>query len=148
MKKESSFYKKSFDPLRLFLLLAGGQLALVLGAKLLQIMKVIESSERFPWMAGAAVVYIFAMFAALLLIPAKSIPKYIGRAVYSFMGLVLSTNLIAWLFTGKTISEVGSYRWMYLVLTIGFIVFLGIMVFVRQIITFAEEEEWDGPRRK
>lgn len=148
MEKEPSFYEKSFDPLWLLLLLGGAQLVLILGAKLLEVMNLLETSERFPWMTGAAMLFIFSMFAALLLVSTKDIPKYIGRAIYGFMGLVLSTNLVAWLFTGKTINEVGSYRWMYLVLTVGFVVFLGIMVFVRQIITFAEEEEWDGPRRR
>ena len=147
MKKESSFYEKSTDPVWIFISLLACQIVLVLGAKLLGIMNVFQASERFPWMAGAAMLFVFSMFSCLLLIPAKDVSIYIKRAMYSFMGLIFFTYVVAWLFTGKMIDEVGSFKWIYLVLTVGFLLFIGITVFVRQLITFAEEEDWQGPRR-
>ena len=148
MKNESSFYPNSRNPLWILIWLGGCHVILVVGAKILQLMQVMETSERFPWMAGAAMLFVSAMFSAVLLVSTKNVSMYMPRVIYSFIGLIISTNLVAWLFTGKTIGEVGSFKWIYLVLTFAFLLFLGIMFFVRQMLTFAEEEEWEGPRRK
>ena len=72
--------------------------------------------------------------------------KYWGRSIYSFMGLALGSGLTAYLFSSLTISEAGSYRWIYVVLTVGYLVFLSIVTFMRRIVEFAQKEEWNHPR--
>jgi hypothetical protein len=148
MKDSTSFFDKPFDPLRLLMIIGIGYIILVLGGKLLEWTNMMEPSEKFPYMAGAASLFIFAMFGSMFIVKAKNVSKYIGRAIYCYLGLVVTTILISWLLTSKPIGEVGSYKWIYLVLTIGFMIFLGIMIFVRNIVEYAEKEEWHHPRQR
>jgi hypothetical protein len=64
------------------------------------------------------------------------------------MGLALGNGLLAWGFSSLTISEAGSYRWIYVVVTIGYLVFLSLIGVVRIIVEFAQREEWNQPRRR
>ena len=43
-------------------------------------------------------------------------------------------------------SEAGSYRWIYIVVAIGYLVFLSLMAMLRKIVEFAQREEWNHPR--
>lgn len=40
-----------------------------------------------------------------------------------------------------------TYRWIYIVVTFGFLVFLSMVNFMKKIVEFAEKEEWNQPRR-
>lgn len=148
MKESNSFYDRPFDPLRLFFIVGGGFIILALGAKMLEWTNMMEPSVKFPYMAGAASLFIFAMFGSLFIVKAKNVPKYLGRAIYSYLGLAATTILFSWLLTATSIGNVGTFKWIYMVLTIGFMIFLGIMVFVRKIVEFAEKEEWHHPRQR
>jgi hypothetical protein len=110
----------------------------------------IESPAQslFPWSVGAAFMLFFAILNSLLSIRAESFVKYWQASMYSYMGLALGTGLAAWLFTGVKISEAGSYQWIYLVVSIGFIVFLSMVNFMKIIVKYAEKEEWNQPRRR
>lgn len=148
MQQNSSFFDTPFHPLRLLIYAFGGYLLLALGYKILEVASMLEASVKFPYMAGAAFMFIFAMFGSLFVVKAENVSKYLGRVIYSYLGLALATILVSWLLTGKSIGEVGSFKWIYLVLTVGFMIFLGIMVFARKIIEYAEKEEWHHPRQR
>jgi hypothetical protein len=102
----------------------------------------------FAWSIGAAFMLFFAMMNSLLSLRADSFVKYWQASMYSYMALALGTALAAWGFSGVPIGEAESYRWIYLVVSIGFIVFLTMVNFMKTIVKFAEKEEWDQPRKR
>jgi hypothetical protein len=106
------------------------------------------SDPLFPWSIGSAFMLFFAMMNSLLSLRADSFMKYWQASMYSYSALALGTGLVAWGFSGVPIGEAGSYKWIYLVVTVGFIVFLSMVNFMKVIVKYAEKEEWNQPRNR
>ena len=121
-------------------------LAIMLGSKLLALSGLLEVPVRFPWMTAAVFMLCFAVFNSLLSISVENVMKYWGRSIYSFLGLAFCSGLLAWLFSSLTINEAGSYRWIFIVVTFAYLVFLSVVSLMRQIVEFAQREEWNQPR--
>lgn len=102
----------------------------------------------FAWSIGAAFMLFFAMMNSLLSLRATSFVKYWGASMYSYLALALCTSMAAWGFSGIALREAGSYRWIYIVVTVGFMVFLSMISFMKIIVRFAEKEEWNQPRKR
>lgn len=143
---KKSIFERAIDPVVQAGMILGGVLVFNLMAKLLGAIGLMNVSERFPWMTAAAFLLFFAVFNSLYLLTAKSMMKYWGRSIYSFIGLAAASGLLAYLFSSLTISEAGSYRWIYIVVTLGYLVFMSIMISLRRIVEFAQKEEWNHPR--
>lgn len=101
----------------------------------------------FAWSVAAAFLLLFAMLNSLLSLRAESFGKYWGASMYSFMGLAATSAALAWLFSGVGFREAGTYRWIFIVLSVCFLVFLSIVNFMKIIVNFAQKEEWNEPRR-
>ncbi len=117
-------------------------------AWLLNISGVYAMDRLFPWSVAAAFALLFAIFNSLISIWAVKSAKYWGESVYSFMALALCSSTAAWLFSGIPIREAGTYRWIFIVVTFGFLVFLSMVNFMKRIVQFAEREEWNQPRKR
>ncbi len=107
-----------------------------------------NADPLFCWSIGGAFLLFFAMMNSILSLRADSFMRYWQASMYSYTLLALGSALVAWGLSGIPIKEAGSYRWIYLVISIGFIVFLTMVNFMKAIVKFAEKEEWNQPRRK
>ncbi len=143
-----SLFERKVDPVRQAVPFFGAALIIMLLTLLFDQTGWYERDRLFPWSVATAFLLLFAVFNSLMSLNADSFMQYWGRSVYSFMGLALANGLIAWLFSGLTIGQAQSYRWIYIVVTIGFVVFLTMVNLMRKIIQFAEKEEWNQPRRR
>ncbi|MBB4077828.1 MFS family permease [Lewinella aquimaris] len=148
MTSEVSIFARRVDPV----LQAGVILGIVLVVDVFSLIisgtNTVGVSNRFPWLCAASFMLFFALFNAVLSASAPNTARYWGRSLYSFMGLALGAGLLAWAFSGLTISEAGSYRWIYLVVTVGYLVFLGMISLIKNVVNFAQREEWNKPRLK
>lgn len=142
----TSFFKKSDDPLRLAIFMLACGLLTTLGSALVKALGLLSVSERFPWMSAAAYLLMFSVANSINSLSVKGVLQFWSRSVYSFMGLALASGLFAWAFSSLSINEAGSFRWIFIVLTIGYLIFMGIMAWVRKIVEFAQREEWTQPR--
>ena len=142
----NSIFEKAYDPIIQATTLLGVALLFILISKLVSALGVMEVSDRFPWMTAAAFTFIYAMFNSMFSLSSKNMLKYWGRSVYSFLGLAFGSGLMAYLFSSIPIDEAGSYRWIYIVLTIGYLIFLSMMAAMRKIVEFAQREEWNQPK--
>lgn len=102
----------------------------------------------FAWSIGAAFMLFFALMNSLLSLRADSLVKYWQASIYSYMALAFGTGLLAWGFSGLSIGDAGSYKWIYLVISVGFVFILLMVFFLKTIVNFAEKEEWNEPRRR
>ena len=143
---QNSFFNQSVNPVMQALVAFGGVLVVILGSKLVKLTGLLYVADRFPWMAAAAFMLLFAVANSVYSLASKNMMKYWGKSVYSFLGLTIASGLVAYLFSSMTMDEAGSYRWIFLVLTIGYLIFLSMMAFLRRIVEFAEKEEWHHPR--
>ena len=102
----------------------------------------------FAWSIGSALMLFFALMNSLLSLRAASFVKYWGASMYSYLALAIGTSMAAWGFSGIPLADAGSYRWIYIVVTVGFLVFLSMVNLMRIIVKFAEKEEWHHPRKR
>ncbi len=105
-----------------------------------------EVEQRFPWTIAAAFLLFFAAMNAIYSVFSSNMDKYWTRSILSFVGLAALSALLAQLFSKLTMNEAGSYKWIYIVLTIGYLVFLLMLTAMRKIVDFAQREEWNQPR--
>lgn len=146
MDHSESIFAKTFDPVFQAMIALGGVIGISVIAKLIGLSGLTEVPQRFPWMSAASMMLLFAVFNSVFSLSAENMMKYWARSVYSFLGLAAGAGLFAYMFSSLTIDEAGSYRWIYIVVTIGYLVFMSMMGILRKIVTFAEREEWNNPR--
>ena len=105
-----------------------------------------EIEQRFPWTIAASFLLFFSALNAILSIFAKNMDNYWSRSILCFVGLAALSALLAQLFSKLTMNDAGSYKWIYIVVTIGYLVFLLILTAMRKIVDFAQREEWNQPK--
>lgn len=101
------------------------------------------------WILMTACILFYSVFSSILSLKVKDPNRYWRDAVIAFVALAVSAALIAWLISGVTMDDAGSFRWLYMVLAFGFLVFLSIMRLVRRIVEIAirqDEKLRGGPR--
>jgi len=108
----------------------------------------IEVSNRFAWLNAASFMLFFAVLNSIYSLTAKSVPHYWGLSMYSFMIVASLSGLQAYLFSGISIANAGSYMWIYVVVTFGYLVFLSLMSILKKVVSFAEKEEWNSPKMR
>lgn len=113
-------------------------------AKLFQITGLSLVSGKFFWMTATVFLLLFAIFNSLFSFTSTSSMKYWGRSVYGFLGLAFLSGFVAYLFSSMSISEAGSFRWIYFVVTLCYIVFLTMVNLMRKIIEFAQRDEFNA----
>lgn len=143
---ETSIFESKIDPLYQ----AGGALVAVfifdvLGSGLGAATDDFVTS-KWPWLVAASFLLFFSLFNAIMSATSKNLMKYWGRSIYCFMGLALGSGLLAWGFSGIPIGQAGSYKWIFFVVTFGYMVFLSMVAFMKKIVEFAQKEEWNRPR--
>ena len=141
-----SFFDKAYNPVYQALASLAGVISIILLSKMANAIGLVEIPDRFPWLTAASFILLFSLFNSVFSLATDNMVKYWGRSIYSFLGLAAGSGIVAYLFSHIPISEAGSYRWIYFVLFIGYLVFLSMMATIRRIVEFAQKEEWNHPR--
>ena len=94
-----------------------------------------------PWIITTAMVLFFSLFNSILSLKAESMNKYWGRSIIGFMVLLVLSAVIARLFSGLSMDEAGSFRWLFLVLTMGYLIFLAIVRTMKRIVQIAIKQD-------
>lgn len=105
-----------------------------------------DIEQRFPWTVTASFILFFAVGNSMFSLLSKNMDSYWTRSILSYVGLAGFSGLVAYLFSSLGINEAGSYRWLYIVLTFGYLLFLAIIGLMKKIVEFAQREEWNQPR--
>lgn len=143
-----SFYERKIDPIRQAAGFFGISALSMALTWLFNLTGWYEADQLFPWSIATAFLLLFAVFNSLMSLNADSFMQYWGRSIYSFLGLAFLNGVAAWLVSGVRLNDAQSYRWIYIVVTFGFLVFLTLVNLMKKIVQFAEREEWDQPRRR
>jgi len=143
---KQSFFEKAYNPFLQGGLVFGAALVCIILGKLIQWTGLAEVDARFPWTVAATFLLFFALFNSIFSLSSKKLEKYWSRSIVSFIALAVVSGLAAWLFSSLTINEAGSFRWIFFVLTVGYLVFLSVMGFAKTIVEYAQKEEWNQPR--
>lgn len=104
--------------------------------------------DRFGYQLAATMLLMFGVTNALMSLTTDNVNRYWGKSFVSYLLLAGLGLLVAYGLTGYWIADAGSYRWIYSVLTFGYLALLSIVSMIRGIVNFAEREEWSHPRKR
>ena len=90
----------------------------------------------YPWMISAAIILFYALFCSLLLFKTKKLIWYWSRSIYGLIGLVMLNALFAYFLSGTSIYQAESYRTVFIILIIAFIVFMTIVSSVKKVVEY------------
>jgi len=146
-KEKNSFYTKSFSPYLQAGVCFGLFLLFTLGGSIFGAFSIEEGKVNlFPWDLAASFTLFYAVFNSVFSLSTSDINKYWTQSFLGFIGLAGGVILISTMGSGTGINDAASYRWIFIVLVIGYLIFMSMMRFMRRIVDFAQKEEWNNPR--
>jgi hypothetical protein len=139
------FQDKANDPRVHSLVVFIAILTVMVGTFLLRLVAPDIVSTRFFWMTATAFMLFYAVFSSVASIASNNILLFWGKAMYSYMALAAGAGCLAYSFSGISIYDAGSYSWLYVVVTIVYVVFMTLVRSMKMIVEFAQKEEWNSP---
>jgi len=141
-----SFYSRAYNPFIQAGIVLLAMIVVVLLSKLVNVTGLLDVGPKFAWMSAASFMLFFAVLNSVFSLSSGNLNRYWGRSIMAFVCLAAASAGVAYLFSSMNIDEAGSYRWIYIVVTFGYLVFLSIMGAMKNIVEFAQKEEWNHPR--
>jgi hypothetical protein len=100
-----------------------------------------DTDEGTPWLVACSMTFFFAIGNSILSLASDDQNTYWWQSILSYVLLALLGGAIAYLFSGATVGEVDSYKWLYVVFTFGHILFLTIVRSMKRIVNLAKKED-------
>ncbi len=103
----------------------------------------IETSQynTGAWEVMAAFVLFYTLVNCVFSLQSKDIMTYFRNSVFCFIGLLVLGSGLAYLFSGVSLNEAGSMKWILMVFSIGYLVFLSIVNLMRFIVELAQRQD-------
>ena len=136
-----SLFSKEIDPFRQAIYIFGICVFFTFFSKLLDSLSIMPYEAHTPWSMSAAGLMLFAIFNSVLSLSYKNQTKYWLRSSLAFIALLLVGGLFAYLISGLSISEAKSFKWIYLLFTIGYLSFLSIVRMMKKIVQIAQKQD-------
>ena len=139
-KKEGSILLRELDPF----ILAGS--LLTLSCLVMLISFSIFQSQDEPdwskiWLIASSFVLCYVIFNSILSYSANNINRYWTRSFIGYVALILISGGVAYALSGIPIDEAGTYKWLYVVFTMCFLIFLVIVRLMRTILDLAQKQD-------
>ena len=111
--------------------------------KLANLSGVIDSEPNSPWIIMTSFILFFAIANSIMSLQAKNLNRYWAWSIMSFIAFLVCSGLVATMISGLSFDEAGSFRWLFMVLTFGYLVFLAVTRLIRQIVEYAIKQDDD-----
>ena len=139
--KKESIYTKDIHPFKQAgAALVAALLFMILGQLIVSV-NLMDFGERFPWTVAGAFILMYSIFNSVSSFSAKNLLFYYRNSLFGFAGLLFLSSGLAYLFSGILIGEAGTFKWIFLMLTMTYFTFIGITLFIRFILSALETEE-------
>lgn len=93
------------------------------------------------WTVATAMILCYVILNTFMALRIETIIPYWSRSVFLYIGLLAFSYLWSWLLTGKHIDDVGTFRWLWFVLTLAYMVFFGISRSMKRIVDLAIRQD-------
>ena len=100
-----------------------------------------KSAHIMPWVVLCGMILFFALLNSVLSFGATDGNKYWFQSIISFAILLIVCGLMAWAISGVPIDQAASVKWLYLVLTFGYLVFLSIVNLIKFLVQLAKRQD-------
>jgi len=143
-----SFFVKAADPVIQATIVFGLTVVFTTLTKIAIWTGAAEFKEYIPWVISASFLLFFAVLNSIFSLASDDMNKYWIRSMISYSVLAIISGLLAYLASSISFNEAGTIRWIFIVLTFVYLVFLSIVNFMKRIVSFAEREEWQAPKKR
>ena len=93
------------------------------------------------WIVGTAMIFCFIIVNTIIALRTEPILPYWSKSVLIFIGLLAFTYGWCYMLTGKQIDEVGDFTWLWIVLSMVYLVFFVIARTMKRIVDIANEQD-------
>ena len=94
-----------------------------------------------PWIVATAMILCFVILNSLMALRIEAIIPYWSQSVMYFIGLFALSYFWCLLLSGRHMDEVGSFRWLWIVLIIVYMVFFMIARSVKRVVDIANRQD-------
>ncbi len=101
---------------------------------------VIEEKVVF-WELSFSILLAFMLFNSVFSLPYLKRMEYFRDSIFSFLGVAVIGGLLAHYVSGVSMDQAGSFRWMYIVFTLTYLVFISIVNLMRKIMEIAKRQD-------
>ncbi len=93
------------------------------------------------WEFSFSILMAFIIFNSVLSIPYLKRTQYFRDSIFSFLALVVIGGALAHYIGGISMDEAGSFRWLYIVFALTYLVFISIVNMMRKIMEIAKKQD-------
>jgi len=93
------------------------------------------------WIVGTAMVLCYIILNSIVALRIEPIIPYWSKSVTFYIGTLVFVYAWSYLLSGKSIDEAGSFRWLWLVLTLVYMVFFAIARSMKRIVDYALKQD-------
>jgi len=93
------------------------------------------------WEYSFAILMAFMLFNSILSIPYINRMQYFRDSIFSFIAIAVIGGLLAHYVSGISMDSAGSFRWLYIVFTFTYLVFISIVNLMRKIMEIAKRQD-------
>lgn len=137
----SPIIRRLSSPIHQAIIVLIGVISTMLLLKILKWGGAFAVNDRMFWVIAGTAILFFAIFNSVISLSVQDMDKYWTRSTASYAALMIVSGGFAYLFSSLTITEAGTFRWIFMVLTFGYLLFLSIMRFMRKIVQIAQKED-------
>jgi len=141
LPESPSPFKREIHPIKQALLAVICMPAVMLLFLIPSWLGIYELDQHFPWTIAAAFTLLFGVANSVLSLGASDLNKYWSNSIMSYMGVLILGGVLAWLFSGQNVYEAKSFRWIYIVFTFGYLLFLCVIRAMRKIVKIALKQD-------
>lgn len=135
----NSFFAKAMNPFIIAGVALGGTFVFMLLGTLSNSLGITTLSERFPYISAGSFLLLFAIYNAIFSLNVEDLNQYWLKSFMAYAGLMIGAILLAYLFSGLWLP--GTFRWIFSILTFGYLAFLSIMSFVKRMFAIVKKED-------
>ena len=103
--------------------------------------EIVFNVDSGPWIVSTAMFFLFAILNTVVALMIEPILPYWTKSILCYFGLMAFAYLWCLLLTGKHIDDVGSFRWIWMVVTMVYLVFFVIARSMKRIVDFAIKQD-------
>ena len=144
----NSFFAQAIDPMRQAGLVFALSMGTLIIAKILQSAGLSEFQEHFPWTIATSFMLFFIVFNTVFSLSSPDMNKYWIRSISCYALLAIVSGGTAYLFSSIPFGEAGTFKWLFIVFSFSYLIFLSMVRFMRNIVEFAEQEDWQAPKKR
>ncbi|HMP31121.1 MAG TPA: hypothetical protein PKD85_16060 [Saprospiraceae bacterium] len=93
------------------------------------------------WTNCIAMVLFYIVANCLLSLRSSTNSKYVRDSIFAFLILSFIGIFISQILSNKTMDESGSFRWLFIVLGVGYMIFLGIINTMKFVVDWAKKQD-------